>query len=926
LFTEVLPVGLEVYNYKNFSIIKLMAEEKTKKKEILVLLDSHAILHRAYHALPLTFTAPDGSPTNALYGFSAFLIKVLKELKPNYIAAAYDLPEPTFRKVAFKEYKSQRKEMDDSLALQINKSKEILRAFKIPVFEFPGFEADDVLGTIVNNKKAQKRLKSSLKIIIASGDMDALQLAQKDNVVIYTLKKGINETTIYNEEKVFQRFGFSPDLIPDYKGLCGDQSDNIPGVKGIGEKTAQILIQKFGSLEEIYKTLEKNEEKMEKEGIKKRVLGLLREQKEQAFMSRALATIRYDTPIDFSFERVKNDERPKKENLIKIFEELGFRSLVMRLNEVNYFFKNGNNIENEEKNQDENSETSLFNFNASAELRGLTNIIKKEIEKQDEIFWIFENKKNAEPKISVVLKNGDYFEFMEDDFKKEKEFFKKFFSSSAKKTHYAYKAKELCHFFEKIGVEFKFKSDICIAAWLINSRLANPSIPQIFGLVGQDVYNANGIENYGKIFEVRDILLKMLVSENLTNVFYEIEIPLTSVLKKVEDNGVLIDPAKLKILSLFCEKELKKNEQQIWMFAGENFNINSTKELRRILFEKLNISEKGIRKTEGGLRSTKFSELMKMKESHPIIEEIIAYRELAKLKSTYIDALPLLIKEDGRVHTTLNQMGTVTGRLSSANPNLQNIPIKTEFGRKIREAFVAEEGFKLVSFDYSQIELRVAAFLSRDTKMISAFREGKDIHSITASEIFNTPLDKITSEMRRKAKVINFGILYGMGAGALSAGLGISRKEAEVYRNEYFNDFYGVTEYIKNVIEEARETGFVKTYFGRKRRLEDIMSFNEMLKKESERMAVNMPIQGTSADIIKIAMVRINEFLEKNKKLKDNVKMILQIHDELLFEIKEDVLSDAAEKIKNIMENIMKPYFSEIPFPVEVKIGNSWAG
>lgn len=917
-----------------------MAEKKENKKEVLVLLDSHAILHRAYHALPPSLTAPDGSPTNALYGFSAFLIRVLKELKPDYIVAAYDLPEPTFRHIAYKEYKAQRKKTDNDLISQIIKSKEILRAFKIPVFEFSGFEADDVLGTMVQKLENEKKLKT----IIASGDMDTLQLVKGDETVVYTLKKGINDTTIYNEENVKTRFGFLPRLIPDYKGLCGDKSDNILGVKGVGEKSAENLIQKFGDLEKIYEILEKDEKRFEKEGIKKRIIEFLKEHKEDAFMSKELALIRRDAPIDFSLELVKNEERPKKENLIKIFEELGFKSLIARLDEAAYFFKNGSNNESQDENRDKNYESSLFNSNSFVEQRGLTNGIKKEIEKQDEIFWIFENQKKTadkkskdkiESEVIMVFKNGSYFRLQKNDFEKEKDFFGRIFK---KGKHYSYKAKELYHFFENIGILPKFDFDIALSVWLLNSKLNNPSLIQIFQLVqlyspqvlGTVVYAEK--DYYEKIFEAKDIILNKIEEEGLSFVLNKIEMPLISALKEMEQNGILFDEKKLKEISKFSQKELERLKKNIWDLAGEEFNINSTKELRRVLFEKLGLDTKGVRKTGGGARSTKFSELMKMKDKHIIIKEIIAYRELAKLKSTYINALPSFALKDGRIHTVFNQTGTSTGRLSSSNPNLQNIPVKSELGKKIREAFVAERGSKLVSFDYSQVELRVVAYLSKDEKMLSAFRENKDIHSITASEIFNTPLQDITSEMRRKAKVINFGILYGMGISALSESLKISKQEAESYRNEYFNDFYGITEYIKNTIQEAREIGYVKTFFGRKRHLEELLSFNEMLKREAERMAVNMPVQGTSADIIKLAMVEIYKFLSLNKQFKNKVKMILQIHDELLFEIKEDVLDEAVKKIKNIMENApacsadrASEKIKDIAFPVEAKISDSWS-
>lgn len=885
-----------------------MAKE-TQKKEILVLLDSHAIIHRAYHALPQTFTAPDGSPTNALYGLSAFLIRVLKELKPDYIAAAYDLPEPTFRHIAYKEYKSHRKETADDLGIQINKSKEILSAFKIPVFEFPGFEADDILGTIVEKLKAEKKLK----VIIASGDNDTLQLVRGNDVVVYTLKKGINETTVYNEENVKKRFGFAPKLIPDYKGLCGDASDNIIGVKGIGEKTAVELIQKFNSISGIYKALQKNEDEFEKQGFKKRAVSLLKEQKEEALFSRELAEIRRDAPIEFSLDFLRVNGRPKKEEIMKIFEDFGFRSLIPRLNEIEYFFKPPLNLTHEGS-----LELSAPSFGE----------FKETAENHDEIFWIYEpalvadkNNKGEEPKIFAILSGGKIFEIKKEDALSGREFLNKLFRE---KKNFGFKTKEARHFFADLEITADFSFDLGIGMWILNSRFSNPGMAQIFSECGEDFgFGAERFKSYSRVFEIKNKILSRLESEDLLSVFQNIEIPLVKTLAKMERLGILIDLKGLKKISEACDKELKILEQKIWEAAGEKFNINSTKELRRILFEKLAIEVKGIKKTEGGVRSTKFSELVKIKGRHPMIEDLISYRELAKLKSTYIDTLPNLTKEDGRIHTSFNQQGTVTGRLSSSEPNLQNIPVKGELGKRIRDCFVSENGFKLVSFDYSQVELRAAALISGDKKMTEAFREGKDIHTATASEIFNTPLKSVTSDMRRKAKVINFGILYGMGANSISENLKIPKKEAEEYKNEYFKDFEGIAEYIINIIEEARANGFVKTLFGRKRRFDEIYSGNSFAAREAERMAINMPIQGTSADIIKIAMVKIDEFLEKNK-LEEKARMLLQIHDELLFEIKDEFLEDAVEIIKNIMEGVTKPYSPEIPFPVEVSIGNSW--
>ena len=901
-------------SYNEVISITIMPQDShSKKKQLLVLLDSHAILHRAYHALP-NFTSASGLPTGALYGFSSILLRILKELRPDYVAACYDLPAPTFRHAAYEKYKAQRPKADPEFIVQIDRSKDILKAFQIPLFEFAGFEADDILGAIVEKTKDEK----DLKIIIASGDLDMLQLVKGNKVVVYTLKKGINDTIIYNEESVKKRYGFLPVAIPDFKALKGDPSDNIKGVPGIGEKTAKELLQKLNSLEDIYKNLERDEKKSGKTGIKKRVVELLKKNKEEAFFSRDLAEIRKDAPIDFKIELLRNKTRPFKKDAIKIFEELGFKSLIRRLGEADYFFS-----ETIEATEDDFLLAGQSSFNIIAPK--IIVDFKKPLKEAQEYFWFSDNLETEF--LNCALKNGKIFKFTNEDFKKEKEFFKKIFDDASKQ-HYGYNAKNLYHFFEKSGLFFEFDFDIAIAAWLLNSELNNPSLRNIFEAAGAAEFQkpmfkfpADFSALSKNLFESRERILEKLEKEDLLKIFYDIEMPLIKILKDMERSGILIDHAKLKKISLVCEKKLKTLKENIWRFSGERFNVNSTKELRRVLFEKLRIEMKGIKKTEGGALSTRFSELVKIQEKHPVIKELISFRELFKLKSTYIDSLPLLIKEDGRLHTTFNQTGTVTGRLSSFNPNLQNIPLKGELAKEIRQSFIAPQGWKLVSLDYSQIELRIAASLSGDKKMTTAFKENRDIHSLTASEIFNVSLSEVTSEMRRKAKIINFGILYGMGTRALSEGLGIARKEAEMYRDEYFQDFQGISEYIQKTIAEAREKGYVQTFFGRKRYFQEFNSLSEAARKETERMAVNMPIQGTAADIIKIAMVQIGRFLESAASLREKVKMILQIHDELLFEIKEEAVDEATKIIKDIME---KAYEDEIKFTVEAKIGDNW--
>src|SRR3989344_5625711 len=749
-------------------------------RKILVLLDAHAILHRAFHALP-DLTSPKGEPTGALYGFTAFLIKVIRELKPDYIAAAYDLPKPTFRHIAYDKYKAGRTKMDDSLAKQINRSHDILKAFNVPVYSADGFEADDVLGTIVEKIQKNPEWEKGIKTVIASGDMDTLQLVRDNDVVIYTLKKGINETIVYDEKAVVERYGFGPELIVDYKALKGDPSDNIIGVKGIGEKSATELIKKYGGIENIFAKLK--EGKIE---AKPRVIELLKRGEEEAQFSKTLAEIRRDAPIDFSLEKISWKDNFDKEKVRPILSELGFKSLIDRLSG--------------------------------------------------------ENKKNGEAKKETV--------------------------------------KEI-----KTGTI------------------------------------------------VSEILMEM------------VEKPLVKILAEMENRGALIDMKYLKKLSEEKHKELESLEKKIWKLAGEEFNISSPKQLGEILFVKLGLGGTRPKMTATGAYSTNVAQLMKLKGYHPIADEIMEYREISKLLSTYIDALPKLADKDDRLHTHFDPFGAATGRLSSQNPNLQNIPKKTERGREVRKAFVADRGYKLVDFDYSQIDLRAAAILSGDKNLIEIFSAkggpasgGRDVHAMTAAKVFKVKPEEVTPEMRRKIKVINFGVLYGMGISALRQNLGGTREEAQKFYEEYFKNFSGLKDYIEKTKKFAGENGWTETLFGRRRYFPEISSRLEYLQKEAERMAVNMPIQGTSADFIKLAMVRADKALEENR-LKDKVFMLLQIHDELLFEIKEDVVVKAISIIKEAMESVYplknedeslvaeqyrKLKLPDIPIEVNVETGDNW--
>lgn len=776
---------------------------KEKNQKTLILLDAHAILHRAYHAMP-DFSSSSGEPTGALYGLSTMIMKIIKDLKPDYIVGCFDLPQPTFRHEAYEAYKLGRAKAEDGLVHQIKRSRDIFSALNIPAYELAGFEADDLLATIVEKMKNEK----NLRIIIASGDMDTLQLVDDDRVLVYTLKKGINDTILYNEDKVVERFGFKPLLLPDYKGLRGDPSDNIIGIKGIGEKTATTLITSFGTIEEMYKVLKKTPEAFNKPGLTPRIIKLLEEGEEEALFSKTLATVRRDAPIEFSLpEKVWREafDPSKAEGL---FADLEFRTLRDRLHELV-------GIERE-------------------------NDLTKE--KEEDV--------------------------PQDDFKKAQ-----------------------------------------IALWLLNSEMTSPSL--------EDMLHYTKKKNFAEAFED---LEASIGKQGLGGVYRDIELPLIPIIETAQQYGILVDTKHFKQLSEKYHIELDKITARIYAHAGGEFNMNSPKQLGEILFDKLGLTVKGLKKTEGGARSTRESELVKLRGAHPIIEDILLYRELQKLLSTYIDNIPGMVDENNRLHTTLNQTGTTTGRMSSNNPNLQNIPVRGEMGAAIRSAFIAPEDSTLLAFDYSQIEMRVLAALSEDEHLIEIFKEGTDVHTSVASRVFKVEEKDVTAEMRRRAKVINFGIVYGMGVNALKDNLGSTRAEAQEFYNNYFITFPKIANYFEEVKSNAKRDGFTKTYFGRRRFFAGLKSPLPFIRAGAERMAMNAPLQGTAADIIKIATKRAHGGLEKAGLL-DSVRLVLQIHDELLYEVKEESIKKAREIIEEAMEHAV-----EFPVPITVSVaeGKRW--
>jgi len=782
-----------------------------KKKKRLVVLDAHAIIHRAYHALP-EFTGPDGQPTGALYGLSSMLLRIIADLKPDYLVAAYDLPKPTIRHEAYEGYKATRQKTDDALVAQINTSRKVFEAFCIPIYEREGFEADDVIGTIAHELKGKK----DIEVVIASGDMDTLQLIEKDRVKVYTLKKGLNDTIMYDEKAVEARYGFPPTLVPDYKGLRGDPSDNIIGIPGVGEKTATELILAFGTIENMYKELKKNEEKFAAKGnVKPRMVALLKEHQEDALFSKMLATIRTDAPIAFSLPKEDWEIRGRLDKILALFDELGFRSLRNRARSV---------IAGE-------------------------SVIQK-----------------AEPEEAPEEVDGERF------------------------------------------------TEAQVILWLLASDFTNPNLDDILSYTKAKTFDA--------AYEV--LTKKINEGGRLKEVYENIEKPLIPVLRASEAHGVLVDTKVLARLSKKYRAELVALEAKIHKAAGGAFNINSPKQLGDVLFDKLTLTAKGMKKTAGGQRSTRESELEKIRDLHPIIDDILEFREVQKLLSTYIDAIPPALDTENRLHARYLQTGAATGRMASENPNLQNIPIRSDRGRAIRDAFIAPKDFTLLGLDYSQIELRLAAVLSKDEKLCDIFRSGRDVHREVAAAVFKVAPEKVDAEMRRRAKVINFGILYGMGVNSLRAQLGTTTAEAHKFYDDYFGSFTALAEYLEKTKGFARKHGYTETLFGRRRELSGIKSSLPYVRAQAERMAINAPIQGTQADIIKLAMVRVSDMLHKEK-ASDDAFLLLQVHDELLYEVRASKLAGLGKEIKHIMESVLpKSETNGVPITALAKSGPNW--
>lgn len=852
----------------------------------LVLIDSNALVHRAFHALP-PLTSPQGVQVNAVYGFLSVLIKMIGDVQPDYIAATFDLAGPTFRHEEYEEYKATRVKAPDELYAQIPVVKDMLASFGIPVYEQKGYEADDIIGSLAELSKNIPDLQT----IIVTGDMDTLQLVQDTRVVVFTLRKGMADTVIYDEDGVRERYGLAPEQVVDFKGLKGDPSDNIPGVPGIGEKTATALIQEFGSLDALYTAIEKGKTK---KPLTEKLIAKLVEHKDMALFSRKLATIIRTVDVQFELEQTAWRTHADREALETKCKDLGFFSLVKRLGTV---FGTAAAAEPEQKLDLDGDRTESVTPTTGELPPGDTVAIHALIE-SGSITTCFATTDGS----SVVRLDAPTPEALAGTLRRYR-------------TVIGHDIKPILKCLP--ALEGPTYYDTRIGAWLCNPEMRDYSLERAYYELTSQTLAQEQSQWPLAIWKLRTLTEERMKSFGVERVFSDIEMPLLPVLVDMERRGILVNPDRIAELLEATSAQLIDLEKKIYKLAGTEFNINSPAQLSDILFTRLALRGR-VRRTGGGAPSTAAAELEKLRHEHPIVDFILEYRELNKMKSTYIQPFPSLIAADGRIHTTYNQTGTATGRLSSSDPNLQNIPTRTELGQRFRAAFIAAPGHKLLSLDYSQLELRIVAHIADDATMIEAFKNGEDIHTRTASEIFGIAPVQVTKDMRRQAKVLNFGILYGMGVLGFARAAGVNRDTAKKFIDEYFARFSGVARYMERTKEEAFRDGYVSTLLGRRRPLPDIRSTIPQLAAQAERMAINHPVQGTAADIVKLTMIQIARQLGGSP----GVRMLLQVHDELVLEVRDDIVNDIASRVRIIME---QTYPLAVPLTVDAKVGDNWA-
>lgn len=873
----------------------------------LVIIDGNSIINRAFYALP-EMSNKEGLKTNAIYGFTNMLLKIIDTYNPTHISVAFDRKAPTFRHIEFKEYKAGRKKMPDELREQFEPLKDLLDKFNIHRLEIDGYEADDIIGTV--SKIAED---NGFKVYIVTGDKDAIQLASNKTTTLIT-KKGVGKVEEYDYDSVIEKYEMTPTQFIDLKGLMGDKSDNIPGVPGIGEKTGIKLIKEFSSIEGIFDNID---------SIKGSTKKKLEENKELAIMSKKLATIIRDVPVEFNLEELEYGNYNTKD-ILDVFKYLGFTSLIPRI---------GNLDESEEIVNEANVEIS--------KLEDIDEFINKVKENNELIIKTVTREGNIlDKRIKYIFLSvdGKKIYYVEENSIHKLEYI--FTSNEIKKLGYNLKDDYIA--LKPYGIKLEnIYFDITIAEYLIDSmsstsyecsaiamKYLTKKVKTKEELLGKGVkakkYQDLSFEELSShisqiidtVKSVMPIMEENLKESNMDGLLYHVEMPLVEVLADMEYEGVKVDKEKLNELGSQFKEIIKKLESEIYKISGEEFNINSPKQLGVILFEKLGLPV--IKKTKTGY-STNAEVLDKLKDQSPIIDKIIEYRQIVKLNSTYVEGLLSIINPiDGRIHSSFNQTITTTGRISSTEPNLQNIPVKLEMGRNIRKVFISDKGCKLVDADYSQVELRVLAHMSQDETMIDAFKHNEDIHTKTASQVFNVSMDEVTSKQRSDAKAVNFGIVYGKSDFGLSEDLNIPVKQAKEYIENYFNKYNKIKEFMDNIIDDASSNGYVTTILNRRRYIPEIKSSNFMLRNAGKRAAMNAPIQGSAADIIKIAMINVYKKLEENN-LKS--KLILQVHDELIVEAVDSEIDIVKKIVKDEMENAV---CLDVNLDVDLNIGDSW--
>lgn len=859
----------------------------------LLILDSNSILNRAFYGVRY-LSAKDGTPTNAIYGFLNILLKLIKEQEPDYICAAFDVKAPTFRHKQYEGYKAQRKPMPEGLAAQMPLAKDVLRAMGVTILEKEGYEADDIIGTV-----ARLCEESEISCFIATGDKDDLQLASdKTKVILTVTKSGYNETIIYDDKAVKEKYHVTPTEFIDVKALMGDPSDNIPGVKGVGEKTAMSLIEKHHSIEYIY-------ENIDDIGLKGAMLQKMKDGREMAFMSKELATINRNTPIEFNAEECVFDGFENNGELYEILKRLELNSIIKKLD-----LSGGDNVKE--------NEDIFKDFSYQVGDKNMINGDKVTVVLDFDGDNISSAAVGAGNNAVVLNEQDDIKELLEDD--------------SIAKVMFDVK-EAIVKLNGRIDIK-NISDDTAIAAYLVDPAKNEYTIEKLASEYFGTVIEKPEVKQLSLLDDVEtdrsEYLAKCAVALGVLNecigdkikengqekLYQEVELPLVTVLAHLEINGFLVDDNQLKEFADKLGEKIDALTNEIYMLAGEEFNINSPKQLGVILFEKLEL--KPVKKTKTGY-ATNADVLEKLRDKHPIVNFIMEYRQLAKLKSTYCDGLTAVVNPNThRIHSVFTHTVTVTGRLSSTEPNLQNIPTRTELGREIRKMFVAKDGYVLVDADYSQIELRVLAHIANDETMINAFRNNEDIHAVTASQVLGIPLEDVTKEQRSSAKAVNFGIVYGIGEFSLAQDLHISVKEAKAYIESYLEKYHGVRNYMESIKEQAKKDGYVKTMLNRIRYIPELKSPNYNIRQFGERVALNTPIQGTAADIIKLAMVRVDNRLI-NEGLKS--KLILQVHDELIVEAHKDEVDKVKQILSEEMQNAME---LNVPLKVDMSTGHSW--